>query len=52
MASQGDIAMSLDFESDVSPRVRFLVDLGVRPQDLGEIFSFNPMFFKVDLGIN
>jgi hypothetical protein len=47
---QTDLAMSLDFEADVSPRIRFLVDLGIRPDDLGEVFTKNPHLFKVDLG--
>ncbi len=42
--------MSLDFDSDVSPKIRFLVDLGIRPENLGEILSNNPEFFKLDLG--
>ena len=47
---QGDIAMSLDFESNVMPRIQFLIDLGIRAQDIGEIFTINPTFFMVDLG--
>jgi hypothetical protein len=42
--------MSLDFESDISPKIRFLVDLGIRPEDLGYIFTYNPDFFKLDPG--
>jgi hypothetical protein len=47
---QSDIAMSLDFESDISPKIRFLVDLGIRPEDLGYIFTYNPNIFKLDPG--
>ena len=42
--------MSLDFESDISPKIRFLVDLGIRPEDLGYIFTYNPNIFKLDPG--
>ena len=42
--------MSLDFDSDVSPKIRFLVDLGIRPDDLGDMLTQNPEFFRLDLG--
>ena len=45
---QGDIAMSLDFESNIVPRIRFLIDLGIRAQDIGEIFTIRQVNTKIN----
>ena len=47
---QGDIAMSLDFDKDISPRIRFLLDQRIQAEDLGQMFSVNPDFFRIDIG--
>ena len=44
------LALSLDFELDVAPRIQFLVDLGVHPDRLGHIFTqAGPGLLKTDL---
>ena len=44
------LALSLDFELDVAPRIQFLVDLGVHPDKLGHIFTNGgPKLLKTDL---
>jgi len=44
------LALSLDFELDVAPRIHFLVDLGVHPDRLGHIFTqTGPGLLKTDL---
>jgi len=43
------MALSLDFGRDVAPRLRFLVDHGVRPSNLGRLLTENPDIFRVQL---
>jgi len=43
------LAMSLDFGKDIAPRLRFLVDHGVKPSNLGHLLTENPDLFKVQL---
>jgi len=44
------LALSLDFELDVAPRIQFLADLGVHPDRLGHIFTqAGPSLLKTDL---
>ena len=44
-----DIALILDFQRDVIPKIYFLLDHGIHPDDLGYIFSRNPQLFQQDL---
>ena len=44
-----DTALVLDFQHDVIPRIYFLLDLGIHPDDLGRIFSRNPKLFQQDM---
>ena len=37
--------LKLDFETDVKPYIRFLVDNGVKPTDLGYFITKNPWIF-------
>jgi len=41
-----EMALGLDFITDVAPRIRFLVDLGIPPGILGHFFSENPEIFN------
>lgn len=44
------LALSLDFDGDVAPRIQFLVDLGVHPDRLGHIFTNGgPELLKTDM---
>jgi len=43
------MALGLDFAKDVAPRLRFLVDHGVQPSNLGHLLTENPDLFRVDL---
>ena len=44
-----DMALGLDFTTDVAPRIHFLVDNGIAPHHLGHIFSENPSLFNQDM---
>jgi len=44
-----DMALSLDFVTDVAPRIHFLIDNGIAPHQLGHIFSENPNLFNQDM---
>ena len=41
--------MTLDFEKDVQPIIRFLVDQGVSPETLGMFFTKSPMILKTSI---
>jgi len=44
-----DMALGLDFTTDIAPRIHFLVDNGIAPNHLGHIFSENPELFNQDM---
>ena len=44
-----DIALLLDFKRDVIPRIYFLLDHGIHPDNLGYIFSQNPQLFQQNI---
>ena len=48
-AGGAGLAIGLDFERDVAPRIHFFVDLGVKPKQLGSMFTRNPGIFKTEL---
>ncbi|XP_067002509.2 transcription termination factor 3, mitochondrial [Anabrus simplex] len=41
--------LKLDFDRDMKPYVRFLHEIGVDADELGEFFTRNPLIFKEDL---
>ena len=41
-----DTALLIDFHQDVVPRIHFLMDLGIHPDQLGRIFSQNHCLFQ------
>jgi len=40
-----DLAFQLNFEKDIVPRIHFLVDNGVNPNRIGDLFTENPGLF-------
>jgi len=44
-----DMALGLDFDNDIAPRIHFLVDHGIPPHHLGHIFTENPELFNQDM---
>ena len=44
-----DVALIIDFHKDVVPRIHFLLDLGIHPDNLGQIFTLNPFLFQQQL---
>ncbi|XP_050080729.1 transcription termination factor 3, mitochondrial [Anopheles maculipalpis] len=42
--------LGLDFERDMKAHIRFLSDVGVPAETLGEFLTKNPLIFKEDLG--
>ena len=40
-----DLAFQLNFEKDIVPRIHFLVDNGVNPNRIGDLFTENPSLF-------
>ena len=41
-----EYVLKLDFESEIKPYIRFLVDNGVSPEELGHVFTQNPLIFS------
>lgn len=41
-----EFVLKLDFNRDVKPHLMFLNDLGIPPEDFGQILTKNPLFFK------
>ena len=48
-AGGAGLAIGLDFERDVAPRIHFFVDVGVKPKQLGSLFTRNPGIFITEL---
>jgi len=44
-----DLALGLDFDTDVVPRIYFLLDHGIKAHNLGHIFTENPELFNQDM---
>ena len=44
-----EIALRLDFVSDVIPRIKWLMDHGISQQNIADIFTLNPRIFDVSL---
>jgi hypothetical protein len=44
-----DMALGLDFDKDIAPKIHFLVDHGIPPHHLGHIFTENPELFNQDM---
>ncbi|KZC06972.1 mTERF domain-containing protein 1, mitochondrial, partial [Dufourea novaeangliae] len=44
-----EMILSLDFDKDIKPYIRFLNDCGVPPENLGKFITNNPKIFKEDL---
>ncbi|XP_065074336.1 transcription termination factor 3, mitochondrial-like [Ochlerotatus camptorhynchus] len=42
--------LQLDFERDMKEHLKFLAEIGVAPDQLGEFVTKNPLIFKEDLG--
>lgn len=42
--------LGLDFERDMKEHLKFLAEIGVAPDQLGEYVTKNPLIFKEDLG--
>ena len=40
-----DLVLRLDFSQDVAPRIQMLIDIGISPDALGNIFTENPEIF-------
>ncbi|XP_076671499.1 mitochondrial transcription termination factor 3 [Andrena cerasifolii] len=44
-----EMYLSLDFDKDMKPYIRFLHDCGVEPENLGQFITKNPKIFKEDM---
>ena len=44
-----EIALRLDFVSDVIPRIKWLMDRGINYQSIADIFTLNPKIFDISL---
>lgn len=44
-----EIALRLDFVSDVIPRIKWLMDRGINHQNIADIFTLNPKIFDISL---
>jgi len=47
--NQLGLAVKLDFDRDVAPIVRFLADVGIDPDDIGDVLGGNPGLFEEEL---
>ncbi|XP_055598205.1 transcription termination factor 3, mitochondrial [Uranotaenia lowii] len=45
-----EFILGLDVEKDMKDHIKFLAEIGVKPEDFGEIITKNPLIFKEDIG--
>ena len=48
-AEIAEMLLRLDFERDMKPHIQALVDLGIKPDDLGPFITENPAIFEVSI---